>query len=148
VATASYDNTARLWDAATGSERQVLRGHSNSMYSVAFSPDGKLVATASHDKTARLWDAATGLEVVSVYATAPGLSFLHGAYLGTGGGLLSLFPDVSQHHLYISSSGTWIKDGKEDLLFLHPDFREKVRLVLGRTIVFSDGSKLLLDTAA
>lgn len=37
-----------------------LEGHSSSVGSVVFSPDGKLLASASSDSTARIWEAATG----------------------------------------------------------------------------------------
>lgn len=32
-----------LWDAATDALQQTLEGHSDSVYSVAFSPDGRIV---------------------------------------------------------------------------------------------------------
>jgi WD40 repeat protein len=57
VVTASFDKTARLWDAGTGTEAAVLKGHTTWVRSAAFSPDGKRVVTASDDSTARLWDA-------------------------------------------------------------------------------------------
>jgi WD40 repeat protein len=34
--------------------------HQDDIWSVTFSPDGKLIATGSWDRTARLWDARTG----------------------------------------------------------------------------------------
>jgi WD40 repeat protein len=38
----------------------VIRGHTDSVRSAAFSPDGKLIVTGSFDHTARVWDASTG----------------------------------------------------------------------------------------
>ncbi|KAF2679975.1 hypothetical protein K458DRAFT_434634 [Lentithecium fluviatile CBS 122367] len=60
VVSASYDNTVRAWEAATGSCRSVLEGHIDSVSAVAFSPDGQLVASASSDSTVGVWEAATG----------------------------------------------------------------------------------------
>jgi WD40 repeat protein len=43
-----------------------LRGHTNRLTSVAYSPDGASIATASWDSTARIWDAKTAKEVLRV----------------------------------------------------------------------------------
>jgi WD40 repeat protein len=53
VLTASDDNTARIWDAESGAEIAVLKGHT-----LAFSGDGKRMLTVSDDNTARIWDVA------------------------------------------------------------------------------------------
>jgi WD40 repeat protein len=45
----------KLWDAENGNEVATLTGHTNHIYGVAFSPDGKLLATASFDRTIKLW---------------------------------------------------------------------------------------------
>jgi WD40 repeat protein len=54
IATASNDNTVRLWN-CQGKLVQTFKGHQGGVNSVSFSPNGKLIATASDDKTAKLW---------------------------------------------------------------------------------------------
>jgi len=44
-----------LWNAAGGSLRTNLHGHTQRVVSVAYSPDGKTLATGSYDGTVRLW---------------------------------------------------------------------------------------------
>ena len=39
-----------------------LTGHSNSVCSVAYSPDGKRIVSGSYDNTAKIWDSTTGKE--------------------------------------------------------------------------------------
>jgi WD40 repeat protein len=59
-----YTNrVARVWDASTGKQVCMLKGHTARLMEARFSPDGKTIATASQDKTARLWDARTGKEL-------------------------------------------------------------------------------------
>ena len=67
MATASADNTARIWSlkAATTSKNSPLlselRGHSGDVATVSFSPNGQYVVTVSRqDGTARVWDVQTG----------------------------------------------------------------------------------------
>ena len=60
IVTASADDTARLWDTATGRPLIVLKGHEGWVSYATFSPDGTRIVTASDDGTARLWDASTG----------------------------------------------------------------------------------------
>src|SRR5262245_12123618 len=42
--------------------RATLKGHTDLVYSVSYSPDGKTLASGSGDGTIKLWDVVTGKE--------------------------------------------------------------------------------------
>jgi WD40 repeat protein len=54
--TASWDTTAQVWDAETGSRLGQPLRHQGQVNSAVFSPDGRRVVTASSDNTARVWE--------------------------------------------------------------------------------------------
>jgi WD40 repeat protein len=64
LASASDDQTVKIWDSATGNELLPLKGHTRPVDAVAFSPDGQRLASASSDQTVRIWDSATGKELL------------------------------------------------------------------------------------
>lgn len=63
VVTVSDDNTARLWEAASGKQRGEPLRHEGSVQAAALSPDGRTVGTGSADNTARLCDAASAKQL-------------------------------------------------------------------------------------
>src|SRR3954447_26124514 len=56
----SEDNTVRIWEVDTGRSLRVLEGHSDRVWSVAWSPDGRLALSGSADNTVRIWEVDTG----------------------------------------------------------------------------------------
>lgn len=91
IVSGSSDDTARIWDAATGQQLACLVGHERLVRSAVFSPGGDRVLTASWDGTARVWSAHDGSE----------LSRLAGA--GGRGWCAAFSPDGS--YLVFSSDG-------------------------------------------
>jgi WD40 repeat protein len=65
IVTGSYDQTAKVWEVASGRELLTLKGHRRRIFSVAFSPDGQRIITGSD--TAKVWEAASGRELLTLY---------------------------------------------------------------------------------
>ena len=55
--------SVEIWDVSTGRQMTTYQGHTASVMSIAYSPDGSQIATASLDRTARLWDTSSGKEL-------------------------------------------------------------------------------------
>ncbi|XP_055386131.1 F-box-like/WD repeat-containing protein TBL1XR1 [Condylostylus longicornis] len=69
LASASFDSTVRLWDVERGVCIHTLTKHTEPVYSVAFSPDGKHLASGSFDKCVHIWSTQTGQLVHSYRGT-------------------------------------------------------------------------------
>jgi hypothetical protein len=65
IVTGSADQTAKVWDAASGKDLLTLKGHSAGIWSVVFSPDGLRTVTGGEDATAKVWEAAAAQQVAA-----------------------------------------------------------------------------------
>lgn len=74
IVSASVDNTAKVWDAETGTVLRTFGKHIDQFEDVAevglndvtFNHDGTLIATAGNDHIARLWEESTGKELFAL----------------------------------------------------------------------------------
>ncbi|KAE9568203.1 hypothetical protein CGMCC3_g15668 [Colletotrichum fructicola] len=148
VASASSDNTVRLWDAATGAPRQTLEGHTSYVTAVAFSPDGQVVASASSDTTVRLWDAATGAPRQTLEGFTQNLAFdpcsrnrlltdFGAVDVVTGSLRAEPYPRgetpscSAKCGLGISPDRTWIMEGEKNIIWLPHEYRPTASAMRG-----------------
>jgi len=74
LATASLDQTVRIWDAASGENIATFQGHTDAVISVAWSPDGSQLASGAADTTVRIWNVATGESQASLEGHTAGVT--------------------------------------------------------------------------
>jgi cytochrome c len=70
LASASWDQTVRLWPLAGGAPR-VLDGHTQNVNGVAFAPDGRTLVSVSYDQSLRIWPLAGSASPVVVAMPVP-----------------------------------------------------------------------------
>lgn len=56
LVSSSYDLSVRLWSLDTGEQVKLLTGHEDQVFSMAWSPDGKLLATVCKDGKVRIYE--------------------------------------------------------------------------------------------
>lgn len=111
IVTASWDNSARIWNTETGADELKLRGHSGSVNSAVYSPKGEFVLTASDDRTAKLWDAAQGTLVRSFDGHA---GRVRDASFSADGTLLLTASEDSTARIWNTETGELVRELKGD----------------------------------
>ncbi len=66
MASGSGDKTVKLWSVESQKDVTTLKGHSDYVRSVTFSPDSKYLASGSGDNTIKLWSVESQKEVTTL----------------------------------------------------------------------------------
>jgi WD40 repeat protein len=140
LATASNDNTVKIWDVDSGECLGTLGGHKGRVKSVTFSPglSNKLVSSSS-DKTVKIWgvDSGVHLQTFNIGRTTNHLTFgSGGSCIYTAAGILSIdssqasnTADTEQPEsieclgLGISSDNMWITHNGKNMIYIPREYR-------------------------
>ena len=113
-----------MWN-LEGKEIQTLKGHSNRVNSVAFSPDGKTIATGSGDNTVKLWN-LEGKEIQTLKGHSSGVTSVA---FGSNGKTIATASDDSTVKLWSLDLDRqkglacyWL----QDYIAIQPDLNQKL----------------------
>ena len=134
LATAGSDNTARVWDAETGTLHTTVP-YASRVGTVAFSADSRLMASGGQDHIVRVWDVIAGREVVAV----PVETGVNRIAFSPDGTMLLTAPTYSAVKLWRMPSGTLAGEFGEHHGLLGAMFCEN-----GACIVTLDQEKVVL----
>lgn len=116
LVSASFDNTAIIWDVKTGQQLVTLPCDNNGVFTAEFSPDDKQVITCSSDNIIRIWNAADGHLISSLFSVdASGFFNIlpSGYYFGS--------PEAAKLLHYVTPDLQIISFDQLDLKFNRPD---------------------------
>ncbi|KAL2358965.1 hypothetical protein RJZ56_008209 [Blastomyces dermatitidis] len=143
LASASDDHTVQLWDTAMSTAKQTLKGHTNSVNAVAFSPNGQILTSASDDHTIRLWDTVMGAAKQTLEGHT---DWVNGVAFSPNGQMLASASIDRTVRLWDAATGAVINIISHDVAFVTLSFSDDGRyLNAGRGSVFSilNSSKLV-----
>ena len=125
----SWDNTVRVWNVQTGEAvGSSLTGHTESIYSVSFSPDGNEFASGSDDGTVRTWDARARTDLALYTERKADYSELSDEEL-------RIRWNVSRASSAEAENDGWIRDGDKLLCWAPRQYRHDIKV----------GTKLVID---
>ena len=162
LASASHDHTVKIWDPASGQCVWTLEGHTDVVWSIAWSHETTRLASASGDRTVKIWDPATGQCMSSLESgprvydiefdasnsdllrTELGTSDLHTVANPTASGPASTHSLAQIAIGYgLSGDGAWITY-QENLLWLPPEYRLSCSAIFGTNVTISSPSGAVL----
>lgn len=137
---------------SVGKTLYVYRGHTNGVYAVDWSPDGKRIASGGGDNTVQVWDALTGAHVLIYRGHSSQVNSVNwspnGKYIASSGdGTVQVWHSATGKLLFSEGSqsnqiygGVWSPDGTQIATWLGNDNTFQVWDIQTRKVVASYGN--------